>query len=120
MIPKVVRVVMEGQGRRPFNNALECPVCGSEVVRPENEVVSRCINSSCKARLKESIQHFTRRSAMDIDGVGERLAGQFVDRGLVRNIADLYGLRLTQLAELEKDSALDSDGATRLTEAIMR
>ncbi len=120
VIPKVVRVVKEGQGRRLFRMPPNCPVCGSAVVRPDAEVVVRCINSSCKARLKESIQHFASRSAMNVDGIGERLAGQVVDAGLVRDIADLYRLEADQLAKLEKDFALDLEGAEKLTESVAR
>lgn len=118
VIPKIVRVVKQGEGRIPFSMPLECPVCGSSVVRPEGEVVLRCINSSCKARLKESIQHFASRSAMNIDGLGARLVGQLVDFEMVRDIADLYRLEAGQLAALEKDSALDLQGAEKLAKSI--
>ena len=119
VIPKIVRVVGEGEGRIPFHMPTECPVCGSRVVRPEAEVIVRCINSSCKARLKESIQHFASRSAMNIDGLGTRLVGQLVDFELVQEIADLYRLRVDQLAALEKDSALELSEAEELEKSIM-
>ena len=68
----------------------------------EGEAASRCINTNCPARLKESILHFAARGVMDIDGLGEALVNQLVDRGLVRNIADLYRLTAEQLMELER------------------
>jgi DNA ligase (NAD+) len=71
-------------------------------VRAEGEAASRCINTNCPARLKESILHFAARGVMDIDGMGEALVNQVVDRGLVHNIADLYKLTLDQLLELER------------------
>lgn len=118
VIPKVVRVVHEAQGRRPFRMPSECPECASPVVREEGEVVARCPNISCTARLKESIQHFTHRAAMDIEGLGERLVGELVDRGFVRDIADLYELRTDQLAGLEKDSAVTKERAEELVRRI--
>ncbi len=118
VIPKVVRVVQEAKGRRPFRMPSQCPECAATVVREEGEVVARCLNISCKARLKESIQHFAHRAAMDIEGIGERLVGELVDRGLVRDIADLYQLRADQLAGLEKDSALTEERAAELVRAI--
>ncbi len=102
VIPKVVRVVRPGEHRRPFRMPDTCPVCGGKVVRQEGEAASRCINTNCPARLKESIRHFAARGVMDIDGLGEALVDQLVDRGLVKSIADLYELKLEQLVELER------------------
>jgi DNA ligase (NAD+) len=102
VIPKVVRVVRPGEQRRPFRMPETCPVCGGKVVRQEGEAASRCINTNCPARLKESIRHFAARGVMDIDGLGEALVDQLVDRGLVKSIADLYELKLEQLVELER------------------
>lgn len=102
VIPKVVRVVRPGEHRRPFRMPDACPVCGGQVVRQEGEAASRCINTNCPARLKESIRHFAARGVMDIDGLGEALVDQLVDRGLVKSIADLYDLKLEQLVELER------------------
>ena len=103
VIPKILRVVQQGEGRRPFRMPSSCPVCGADLVRPEDEVVLRCINNSCKARLQQSIEHFCSRTAMDIDGIGEQIARQLVERGYVSDIADLYRLQEQQLAGLEKD-----------------
>jgi len=102
VIPKVLRVVTEGKERRPFHMPKTCPVCGGEIVRPEGEVISRCINTNCPARLKESVLHFAARGVMDIDGMGEALVDQLVGTALVRNVADIYRLRLEQLMDLER------------------
>jgi DNA ligase (NAD+) len=102
VIPKVVRVTRQGEGRRPFQMPPTCPVCGGHVVREEGEVASRCVNTNCPARLKESIRHFASRGVMDIDGVGDVLVDQLVDRGLVRSVADIYHLNADQLVSLER------------------
>ena len=118
VIPKIVRVVREGEGRRPFEMPATCPSCDSQVVRPGGEVVARCANASCKARLKQSIQHFVHRSAMDIDGIGERLVEQLVDRGRVKDISDLYKLQVEDLAALKKDSPLTPAKSESVVAAI--
>jgi DNA ligase (NAD+) len=105
VIPKVVRVVAPGTGRRRFAMPAACPVCGGEVVREPGEAATRCINTNCPARLKESLLHFAARPVMDMDGVGEALVDQLVDRGLVKSVADLYGLTMEQLLELERMGA---------------
>jgi DNA ligase (NAD+) len=102
VIPHVVRVVKQGEHRRPFKMPTKCPVCGGEVVRAEGEAASRCINISCPARLKESILHWSARGVLDIDGLGEALVDQFVDKGLVKNVADLYKLNFDEVAALER------------------
>jgi DNA ligase (NAD+) len=102
VIPKVVRVVERPAHRQAFQMPKECPVCGGQIVRQEGEVASRCINTNCPARLEESILHFSARSVMSIDGLGESLVKQLVNRGLVGSVADLYALRAEQLAELER------------------
>ncbi len=102
VIPKVVRRSGAGQRSPSVPHASPLPVCGGEIVRPEGEVISRCINTNCPARLKESVLHFAARGVMDIDGIGEALVDQLVDRGLVKNVADLYQLKLEDLLELER------------------
>ena len=92
----------KGAARRPFRMPKECPVCGGDVVRQEGEVASRCINTNCPARLKESILHFASRGVMDIDGMGEVLVDQLVDRGLAKSVADVYDLTEEQLTGLER------------------
>jgi len=105
VIPKVVRVVKEGESRRPFAMPKKCPVCGEEVVRAESEAISRCINTNCPARLKESVLHFAARGVMDIDGLGEVLVNHLVDSGLVKNVADLYKLTVDDLVKIERMGA---------------
>ncbi len=102
VIPKVVRVVRKAESPVPFLMPKECPVCGGHIVRQEGEVASRCINTNCPARLKESILHFSARSVMDIDGLGEALVDQLVDRGMVKSVADIYALRAEDLISLER------------------
>jgi len=102
VIPNVVRVVKQGDHRTPFRMPKHCPECGGEIVRAEGEAISRCINTNCPARLKESVLHFAARGVMDIDGMGEVLVSQLVDSGLVKNVADLYRLKLDDLVELER------------------
>jgi len=117
VIPRVVRVIAQGAARRPFEMPRECPVCGGAVVREEGEVASRCINTNCPARLKESILHFAARGIMDIDGLGEALVDQLVDRGLVASVADIYQLTLEQLVDLERMAKKSSEKLLRNIEA---
>ena len=102
VIPKVVRVHAEGAQRKKFQMPAHCPVCGGDIVREEGEAASRCINTNCPARLKESILHFASRGVMNIDGVGYALVDQLVDRGLVRNVADIYSLTVEKLLTLDR------------------
>jgi DNA ligase (NAD+) len=102
VIPKVVRVKAQGSHRKPFHMPSRCPVCGGHIVREEGEAASRCINTNCPARLKESILHFSSRGVMNIDGLGEVLVDQLVDQSLVKSVADLYGLTVETLAGLER------------------
>jgi DNA ligase (NAD+) len=105
VIPKVVRVSAQGSTRRPFHMPSHCPVCGGKVVREEGEAASRCINTNCSARLKESILHCASRGVMNIDGMGEALVDQLVDRGLVHGVADIYQLTEEKLLSLERMGA---------------
>ncbi len=102
VIPKIVRVVEPGAHRRAFQMPTVCPVCGGHVVREEGESASRCINTNCPARLRESLRHFASRGVMDIDGVGDALVDQLLARGMVHNVADLYSLKVEQLLQLER------------------
>lgn len=107
VIPEIVRSLGSGDGRReaPFVFPSKCPVCGGPVVRPEGESAHRCMNFSCPARLRESILHWAGREAMDIDGLGERLADRLVETGLVRDLSDIYRLDASSLAGLERMGA---------------
>jgi DNA ligase (NAD+) len=102
VIPKVVRVVQEGPDRRAFRMPAHCPVCGGEVVRAAGEAASRCINTNCPARLRESILHFASRGVMDIDGMGDALVDQLVGAQLVGSVSDIYALKVEQLIGLER------------------
>jgi len=102
VIPKVVRVYAEGAHRTKFHMPTHCPVCGGHVVREEGEAARRCINTNCSARLKESILHFASRGVMNIDGLGDALVDQLVDRRIVASVADIYDLTLDQLLTLER------------------
>ncbi|MFN7938495.1 MAG: NAD-dependent DNA ligase LigA [Bryobacteraceae bacterium] len=117
VIPKVVKVVRQGLDRRKFEMPKQCPECGSDVVRAEGEAASRCLNSNCPARLKESVLHFAARGVMDIDGMGDVLVDQLVDRGMVKNIADLYDLTLEQFLTLER---MGEKSATKILANIER
>ena len=118
VIPEIVRVVAER--RPPHAQRIElphrCPVCGSEVVRPAGEAAARCIGGfSCAAQRKESLRHFASRHALDIEGLGDKLVDQLVERGLVSGPADLYALEAAQLCALER---MGEKSATNLVAAI--
>jgi DNA ligase (NAD+) len=102
VIPKVVRVHAKGSYRKKFRMPAHCPVCGGNVVREEGEAASRCINTNCSARLKESILHFASRGVMNIDGMGDALVDQLVDRGIVDSVAGIYDLTPEKLLALER------------------
>jgi DNA ligase (NAD+) len=105
VIPKVVRVSVQGSPRKPFRMPERCPVCGGTVVREEGESASRCINTNCSARLKQSVLHFASRGVMNIDGLGEALVDQLVDQGLVTDVAGLYSLTADRLMKLDRMGA---------------
>jgi DNA ligase (NAD+) len=102
VIPHVLQVVKHGKEEKPFRMPAHCPVCGSRIHKAEDEVAYRCVNSACPAKRKESLLHFASRHAMNIDGLGEKLVDQLVDKGLVKDVADLYELDLEALAGLER------------------
>lgn len=104
VIPEVVAVLKERRTGKemPFKIPANCPVCGSKVVRLPGEAVHRCINISCSAQLKKTIQHFASKRAMDIEGLGDKLIDKLVDVGLIKNVADLYTLKKEDLIPLER------------------
>jgi DNA ligase (NAD+) len=102
VIPHVLKVTKEGANRRPFRMPKNCPECGSAIHRAEGEVAYRCVNAACPAKRKESLLHFASRHAMDIDGLGDKIVDQLVDKGMVKDVADLYALKLGTVAELER------------------
>ena len=99
VIPHVLKVVKEGKGRKPFRMPKDCPECGSKIHKVEGEVAYRCVNAACPAKRKESLLHYASRHAMDIDGLGEMIVDQLVDKGLVKDVAGLYSLRLDEVAD---------------------
>ena len=105
VIPKVVEVIEDAdhaRGGQPFVFPSVCPECQSAVVRAEGEVDYRCVNADCPAKLRESLLHFASRNVMNIDGLGEAVVQQLLDRKLVRSVADLYNLTKEDLAALER------------------
>jgi DNA ligase (NAD+) len=103
VIPQVVRPVVEERtgDERAFEMPTHCPVCGEPVSRPEGEAVTRCVNARCPAQALEHIIHWSSKGAMDIDGLGEKVATRFFDLGLIRDPADIYDLREEQISPLE-------------------
>ena len=103
VIPKIVKPILSKrpEGLAPFEMPTRCPVCESALERPEDEVVWRCPNSSCPARLRRSLEHFAGRRAMNIDGLGSALVDKLVGLELVRDFADLYHLTVEGLADLK-------------------
>ena len=104
VIPEVVMPIKEKRpkGAAPITLPTQCPVCGSEVVKPEGEAVARCrAGLYCPAQKKEAIKHFVSRKAMHVDGLGDKRVEQLVDASLINHVADLYHLTLEQLVALE-------------------
>jgi DNA ligase (NAD+) len=104
VIPYVVKVVLDRRPKRTrrFRMPETCPVCGADVVREEAQVAYRCAGASCPAKLKEGLRFYASRAAMDIEGLGEKLIDQLVERGLVTDVADLYALRMDDVVALER------------------
>ncbi|HZR67262.1 MAG TPA: NAD-dependent DNA ligase LigA [Terriglobales bacterium] len=105
VIPKVTRVIDDKdhpRGHKSFHMPEKCPVCGGHVVRAEGEADHRCVNQKCPAKLRETILHFASRGVMNIDGMGDALVNQLTERGIVKDIADLYKLTKEKLLSLER------------------
>ncbi|HET8827613.1 MAG TPA: NAD-dependent DNA ligase LigA, partial [Terriglobales bacterium] len=105
VIPKVTRVVDDKdhpRGHRSFHMPDKCPVCGGNIALAEGEVDYRCVNQKCPAKLRETILHFASRGVMNIDGMGDALVTQLTERGLVKDIADIYRLTKADLLSLER------------------
>jgi len=105
VIPKVAKVIDDRdhpRGKTEIEIPERCPVCGNKVVRTEGEVDYRCVNANCPAKLLGTILHFASRGVMNIDGMGDALVSQLTERGLVKNVADLYKLTKTDLLSLER------------------
>jgi len=104
VIPEIVEpIVSRRTGKeKVFHMPGRCPVCGSEVIKPEDEAMHRCTNAACPSQALERIKHFVSRGAMDIDGVGEKLCQALFEAGLIKDAADLYYLTKEQLLGLER------------------
>jgi DNA ligase (NAD+) len=107
VIPKVAKVIDDNnkdypRGKKEIEIPENCPVCGNKVVRIEGEVDYRCVNANCPAKLRETILHFASRGVMNIDGMGDALVNQLTERGLVKNVADIYKLTKDDLLSLER------------------
>lgn len=117
IIPEVAQVVTEerAESSRPYIMPTHCPVCGSELVHLDEEVALRCINPKCPAQIKEGLNHFVSRNAMNIDGLGPRVLAQMYDKMLVADVADLYFLTIEDLLTLDK---IKEKSATNIYTAI--
>jgi DNA ligase (NAD+) len=102
VIPHILKVTKEGKHRKPFRMPKHCPECGSTIHKSDDEVAYRCVNAACPAKRKESLLHFASRHAMNIDGLGDKIVDQLVDKGLVKDVADLYSLKLDEVGALER------------------
>jgi DNA ligase (NAD+) len=104
VIPEIVEPIVSRRtgNEKIFSMPTHCPVCGAEVIKPENEAMHRCTNAACPAQALEKLKHFVGRGAMDIEGVGEKLCATLFEAGLVRDVADLYYLSREQILSLER------------------
>jgi DNA ligase (NAD+) len=119
VIPEIVKPIQDLRtgDEKKFRMPRECPVCGTVVVRPEGEAVTRCPNVECDAQVKERIRHFASREAMDIEGLGDKLVTQLVDEDLINGPCDVYELTIEMLFPLER---MAQKSAENLIEAIER
>lgn len=105
VIPKVVKVVLDKRpaDAAPVHMPAQCPVCGSDIIKPEGEAIARCSGGLyCQAQVKEAIKHFASRKAMDVEGLGDKLVEQLVDQRLIAHVSDLYRLTVEQVASMER------------------
>lgn len=117
VIPEVIKVIKEKRTgkEKEFKMPTVCPVCGAPAVREEGEAATRCIGIECPAQTLRSIVHFVSKEAMDIEGLGYKIIEQLIEKGLVKNIADIYTLKLEEIASLKKNG---KKFASNLIEAI--
>jgi len=117
VIPEVVKVFASNRdgSQIKFQMPKTCPVCGSPVMRIKGEAATRCFNTSCSAQVKERIKHFASKGAFDIDGLGDKLVDQLVDRDVLQSYADLFKLDEETLANLER---MGPKSARNLTNAV--
>lgn len=118
VIPEVVKVIESKRTGREKRFVIpdRCPVCGSEAIRTETEAVSRCLGLSCPAKLKESIKHFASKRAFHIEGLGDKLINQLVDKGLIKNVSDLFFLTVQDLAGLDRMAEKSAENVIRAIE----
>jgi DNA ligase (NAD+) len=103
VIPYVVRVTKPGKPRNePFEMPAHCPICHAAIVHEEGDIFYFCVNANCPARMRESIRHFASKSALDIDGLGDKLVGQLVEKGMVKELDDIFDLTVDQISGLER------------------
>jgi DNA ligase (NAD+) len=119
VIPQVIRPIFEERDgdEYAFEMPTRCPVCGEPISRPEGEAVTRCVNARCPAQALEHIIHWASKAAMDIEGLGEKVATRFFDLGLIKDAADIYHLKAEQIAPLE---GFGEKSAENLVRAIER
>ena len=121
VIPKVVQVVKHGKEEKEFEMPKKCPECGTRIHHDEGEVAYRCVNVSCPARRRASLLHFAGRHAMNIDGLGDKIVDQLIEKGLVKDFADLYHLEskfdalagLERMAEKSAQNLIDEIAASK-------
>ncbi|HAV21602.1 MAG: NAD-dependent DNA ligase LigA [Bacillota bacterium] len=119
IIPEVVKVIPERRtgNEREFTMPTKCPECGSDVVRPEGEVASRCTNETCPAQIREGIIFFASRDAMDIEGMGPQIVSQLLKSGLVSGVDDIYSLKFEDLVNLERMGEKSAENLLNAIEA---
>jgi len=117
VIPEVVKVILSKRtgGEKKFAMPASCPVCGTAAVRPQGEAATRCINASCPAQVKERIKHFASKGAFDIEGMGDKLVEQLVERKLLASPADIFKLDEATLSGLDR---MGQKSARNLIDAI--
>ncbi|MEN0057776.1 MAG: NAD-dependent DNA ligase LigA [Bdellovibrio sp.] len=118
VIPEVVSVILDKRpaDSQPFQMPIHCPACGSDTMKAEDEVVTRCINPLCIAVLKESLKHFVARRAMNLDKIGDRLIETLVDHKLLTRFSDFYRLTKEQLLSLERQGEKSTDNIIKSIE----
>jgi DNA ligase (NAD+) len=120
VIPKVAKVIEDKdhpRGHSTFHMPEKCPICGTKVVKTEGEVDYRCVNANCPAKLRETILHFASRHVMNIEGMGDALVAQLTDRGMVKNVADIYRLSKADLLSLERMGEKSAQNVLKEVEA---
>jgi len=117
VIPYVLKVTKPGPRRESFKMPEKCPICHAAIEHEEGEVGYFCVNANCPARMRESIRHFASKAALDIDGLGDKLVAQLVEKGLIKELDDIFDLTMEQIAGLER---MADKSAQNLIAAIER